>query len=139
MRAVVDTSVIVSAVLAGATAHDECAAAIRDAAAHAAGHAWFESVSVLTRLPADVRLSTADAHRTVDRAVSGVSLLSVKDQQQLRRWLAMSNVAGGAIYDALVGWVARVNRVPLISRDQRAQPTYRQLGIEVLRIGPALE
>jgi hypothetical protein len=68
MWVVADASAIVSAVLAGATAHEECAAAIRDADAQAAGHAWFESVSVLTRLPGDVRLSMADAHRTVDRA-----------------------------------------------------------------------
>ena len=138
MRAVVDTSAIVASVLDGANAHDECARAIRDADAFAAGHAWFEAVSVLTRLPPDLRLSTADAHRVVERAVSGTRLLSVKDQKDLRAWLAASEVSGGAIYDALVGWVARAADVPLITRDQRALPTYRHLGIEVLVIAPAL-
>jgi hypothetical protein len=63
----------------------------------------------------------------------------VKDQQHLRKWLATNDVAGGAIFDALVGWVARVGGVPLISRDRRAQPTYRRLGIDLLLIGPPLD
>jgi uncharacterized protein with PIN domain len=139
MRAVVDTSAIVTAVLDGATAQAECARAIRDGDAAASGHAWFESVSVLTRMPPDVRLSTSEAYRTVERAVSGTRLLSAKEQTQFRTWLATSEVAGGSIYDALVGWVAKVADVPLITRDQRALPTYRRLGIEVFVIAPTLE
>ncbi len=139
MLAVVDTSAIIAAVLEGATAQSECARAIRESRAWAAGHAWFESVSVLTRMPSDVRLSPADAHSTVERAVEGTRLLSVKEQNQFRNWLATSEVAGGAIYDALVGWVAKAADVPLITRDQRALPTYRRLGIEVMIIAPPLQ
>lgn len=138
MRAVADTSAIVSAVIEGATAHVECEQAIRQSGAFAAGHAWFEAVSVLTRMPPDVRLTVADAHRTVERAVSGTRLLSAKEQTQLQRWLASNEVTGGAIYDALVGWVAKVADVPLITRDQRALTTYRRLGIEALVIAPPL-
>lgn len=138
MRAVVDTSVIVSAVLEDAPAHDECLEAIGTSAGAAAGHAWFESVSVLTRLPPDLRLSTADACRAIEASVGGTRRLSAPEQAALQRWLGSAGIAGGAIYDALVGWVARSARVPLITRDQRALPTYRRLGIELLVLTPTL-
>ena len=138
MLAVVDTSVIIAAVIDGAQAQLECAQAIKDSNGAAAGHAWFESVSVLTRLPPDLRLSITDAHLAVERSVAGTRLLSTQEQNKFRKWLATSEVTGGSIYDALVGWVALVADVPLITRDQRALPTYRRLGIEILLIAPTL-
>lgn len=37
-------------------------------------------------------------------------------------------LAGGAVYDGLVGAAAREHRLPLITCDRRAEPTYRALG-----------
>jgi hypothetical protein len=46
-----------------------------------------------------------------------------------------AGLAGGAIYDGLVGAAAREHRVLLVSCDRRAEPTYRALGVtyELLR------
>lgn len=135
MRAVADTSVIVASVLSGSAAQAECAEALDLAQASAAGHAWFESFSVLTRLPAHIRLTPHDAHRVVTSAVHGVRLLSSAEQRTFQQWLARSSIAGGAVYDAMVGWVARAAHLPLLTRDARALPVYRLLGIEVLLVG----
>ncbi len=69
MRAVADTSVIVAASLQNGSGHAECRSAIRSSKAQAAGHAWTESFSVLTRLPVDVRLSHVDAARALDALI----------------------------------------------------------------------
>jgi predicted nucleic acid-binding protein len=46
--------------------------------------------------------------------------------------LAEAGVSGGAVYDALVGATAGEQRVPLLTRDLRALPTYRALDVDVL-------
>jgi predicted nucleic acid-binding protein len=137
MRAVADTSVIVASVLASSPDHDACVDAIGTAEAAAAGHAWFESFSVLTRLPLDVRLSGAEAGRVLARATPTVRHLSRSEHDAFSVWLSTSGIVGGAVYDALVGWVARSAKVALITRDARAMATYRTLGIDVLLIGQA--
>lgn len=138
MRAVADTSVIVAAVLGAGTGHAECRAAIRASEAAAAGHAWVESFSVLTRLPLDVRLTGAEAATVLGSVVPKTRALSAAEQAGFARWVKGSGVVGGAVYDALVGWVARCARVPLLTRDTRALPTYRSVGVEVLLIDPTL-
>ena len=45
--------------------------------------------------------------------------------------LAVDNLAGGAVYDALVGAAAAEHRLVLATRDRRALETYRVLGVEV--------
>ena len=45
--------------------------------------------------------------------------------------LAPLGIAGGAVYDALVGLAARAARIPLATRDARALGTYAVLGVEV--------
>ena len=42
----------------------------------------------------------------------------------------LKGVAGGAVYDALVGEAARVNGCRLLTRDQRAKRTYELLGVD---------
>lgn len=109
--------------------------ALRSANAGAAGHAWTESFSVLTRLPPDVRLTATQAGAVLGSVVPRVRGLSEEEYQSFITWLPTSSVVGGSVYDALVGWVALAAELPLISRDERAIPTYRALGIEVLYIG----
>lgn len=138
MRAVADTSVIVAAILDGGERRDACVAALRTASAAAAGHAWFETISVLTRLPADSRLTVGDAHRALAASVDGARYLSGAEQRGFQKWLPGSSVSGGAVYDALVGWVAKSAGLPLLTRDLRALPTYRSLGVEVLLVDPSL-
>ena len=138
MRAVADTSVIVAAALRSGAGHRESREAIRTSEAGAAGHAWVESFSVLTRLPPDVRLSATDAARVLESVVGTTRYLSAREQVGFATWVRQSGVVGGAVYDALVGWVARCAGVPLLTRDARALPTYRSLSIETLIIEPTL-
>jgi toxin FitB len=138
MRAVADTSVIVAAALRSGAGHAESRAAIRGAEAAAAGHAWVESFSVLTRLPSDVRLSSADAARVLDAVVPTTRTLSADEQLDFAHWMKGSGVVGGAVYDALVGWAARCAGLPLLTRDARALPTYRSLDVEIMLIDPTL-
>jgi toxin FitB len=135
MRAVADTSVIISALLASGPDHDECAEALRTTNAAAAGHAWVESFSVLTRLPVDVRLTGAQARFVLGATVPNSIFLSPAQQQDFADWLPGSNVVGGAVYDALIGWAAHNADLPLLTRDRRALSTYRTVGVEVLLIG----
>lgn len=138
MRAVADTSVIVAAALQSGGGHAESRAAIGAYDAAAAGHAWIESYSVLTRLPSDVRLSSADAAMVLQAVVPTIRLLSGDEQLDFALWLNGSGVVGGAVYDALVGWAAKCAGLPLLTRDIRALPTYRTLDVEYLLIDPTL-
>ncbi len=138
MRAVADTSVIVASALRSGVGHSECAAAIELSSAGAAGHAWFESFSVLTRLPADVRLSSKESARVLRSIVPDARFLSGEEQAEFGVWLSESGIVGGAVYDALVAWAAKCSGLPLITRDVRALATYRLVGIEVMLINPAL-
>lgn len=138
MRAVADTSVIVAAALRSGAGHRESREAIRTSGAAAAGHDWVESFSVLTRLPPDVRFSASDAARVLGSVLATTRYLAAREQVGFTTWVRQSGVVGGAVYDALVGWVARCAGLPLLTRDARALPTYRSLGIETLILDPTL-
>lgn len=58
-----------------------------------------------------------------------VCWLSPDGSAALRAELAELNVAGGSVYDALVGRAAGTNARTLLTRDRRAERTYRALGI----------
>ena len=49
--------------------------------------------------------------------------------------LAGLGIAGGAVYDALVGAVSVVERIPLVTRDARAVEVYRALDVNFETIG----
>lgn len=138
MRAVADTSVIVAAALQSGAGHAEARAAIQSSDAAAAGHAWIESFSVLTRLPQDVRLSGPDAAKVLASVVRTTRVLSADEQVGFAEWVKGSGVVGGAVYDALVAWVSKCAELPLLTRDARALPTYRAVGVEILLIDPTL-
>jgi toxin FitB len=138
MRAVADTSVIVAAALQSGAGHIEAREALRSSDAAAAGHAWIESFSVLTRLPFDVRLSGPDAARVLDSVVPITRVLTAEEHGGFMEWVKKGGVVGGAVYDALVAWVAKCAALPLLTRDSRAVPTYRAVGVEILLIHPTL-
>ena len=96
-----------------------------------AGHAWFETYSVLTRLPGGLRRSPADAIRILTRDFPMTGFLSEKESAGLGAELARLTISGGAVYDALVGAAARQHRRRLVSNDTRAMPVYEALGVEV--------
>ena len=96
-----------------------------------AGHAWFETFSVLTRLPGPSRRAAGDVQQLLEHNFPRSRFLDARTQQSLGRRLAAANIAGGAVYDALVGAVAARHGLLLLTRDRRAVETYRKLDVEV--------
>ena len=93
------------------------------------GHAAVELLSVLTRLPAPQRLNPATALRLQSTNFPESRFLSATAGDDLLREFVALGLAGGAVYDGLVGAAAREHRLPLISCDKRAESTYRALGV----------
>ena len=57
--------------------------------------------------------------------------LDVAESAALGPELARLGISGGAVYDALVGAVARQQGRGLVSGDARARPVYESLGVAV--------
>ncbi|MCW1957994.1 MAG: type II toxin-antitoxin system VapC family toxin, partial [Mycobacterium sp.] len=92
------------------------------------GPAAVELLSVLTRLPAPQRLSPAAALRLQAANFPASQFLSAARMPELLREFASLGLAGGAVYDGLVGAAAREHGLLLITTDKRAEATYRALG-----------
>lgn len=99
------------------------------------GHALAETYSVLTRLPGDVRLAPADAAELLSARFAAHLLLKPEVAGSLPRILADLDIAGGAVYDAMVALAAVGNKCPLASRDGRAKNTYEKVGAQVIVVG----
>jgi predicted nucleic acid-binding protein len=101
------------------------------------GHAAAETYAVLTRLPADLRLAPADAARLL-RARFGTPLQPRRRTfERLADVLAQYEIAGGAVYDALVALAARDHDATLATRDLRARATYDAIGVRTTIVGAA--
>jgi len=127
----VDTSAAVALVMQSHDAHERTFAALADRRLGLAGHAAFETLSVLTRMPTANRLGSGAALRVVRENFPESRFLSPSGADSLLTELTQGRISGGAIYDALVGAVAREHGLPLVTRDRRALDTYRYLGAEV--------
>ena len=126
-----DTSVAIPLLVQTHGAHDSVVAwwAGRDVAL--SGHALAETYSVLTRLPGDVRLAPDDAARLISSRFAPPLLLGPAMSNRLPRVLADLGIAGGAVYDAIVGLAAAKHRCVLATRDARAKLTYEAVGVDV--------
>lgn len=96
------------------------------------GHALAETYSVLTRLPGDLRLTPAYAARLIHDRFAAPLLLGRRTSRRLPLILSRLEIAGGAVYDALVGLAAVENGATLATRDNRARATYEIVGAEVV-------
>lgn len=126
-----DTSAAVALVVEDHEAHAATLEAVRGRRLGLAGHAWFETYSVLTRLPGGLRRSPSDVIRLLQVNFPASVFLGKSAAIELGAELARLGVAGGAVYDALVGAAARQSGLLLVTRDARARPVYDALGIEV--------
>ena len=126
----VDTSVAVPALDASHAAHRACRSAAMRYRPALAGHAAFETFSVLTRLPgaARVEASTASRDPSVWPFPSGAGSLPEQHEALIDR-LAELEIVGGTVYDALVAEAARVDGRILLTRDERARRTYERIGV----------
>ncbi len=126
-----DTSVAIAFLVSDHTQHDPVFEALADRDLGLAGHAAFETFSVLTRLPAASRVSPADAVELIESNFSHTRYLSPKSTGRLLGSFARRNIAGGSVYDALVGAAAAEHGLPLVTNDLRALGTYRQVGVDI--------
>lgn len=126
-----DTSVAVALVVADHEHHRSTVEAVGQRLLGLAGHAAFETFSVLTRLPPPLRLAPASAEEVLAEDFPASRFLGAVAAGQLLRRCALLGIAGGAIYDALIAAVAVEHQLPLASRDRRALETYRALQVEV--------
>lgn len=127
----VDTSVAIALVVADHAAHGGAVEALRGSTLGLAGHAAFETFSVLTRMPAPMRRPPAVVARLLAANFPATAFLSAAGAKALLDGLDAGEVGGGAVYDALVGAAAREHGAVLVTRDRRALATYRWLGIDV--------
>lgn len=126
-----DTSVAVAIVLADHDGHAQTLQAVDGLRLGLAGHAWFETYSVLTRLPPGTRRSPATVRSILEADFPETRFLSTEAASRLGTELAELGIAGGAVYDGLVGAAARAHQLPLLSRDRGARIVYERLGVDV--------
>ena len=83
---------------------------------------------MLTRLPSGLAVPAATAAATLTRRFPDPPL-RLEDRGSLLTRLADADVFGGASYDALVALEAEAHGRELLTLDDRAQQTYRRLGV----------
>jgi predicted nucleic acid-binding protein len=127
----VDTSVAVALVVADHEHHRATVDAVGGRRVGLAGHAAFETFSVLTRLPPPLRRTPRAVDQMLAQGFPASRFLDAASAQDLLGRLWQLGIAGGAVYDALVGAVAVQHRLPLATRDRRAISTYRALDVDI--------
>ncbi len=127
----VDTSVAVALTVADHEHHDRTFDLLQGRRLGLAGHAALETFSVLTRLPPPTRRTPASVARLLAKSFPHSRFLGADATRSLFERLASLGIAGGAIYDALVGAAAAEHGVRIASRDRRALETYRALDVDV--------
>jgi len=127
----VDTSVAVALVVTDHEHHEQVTQAIGRRRVGLAGHAAFETFSVLTRMPPPVRRAPDVVARLIEASFPASRFLGARETEGLLRRLAGLGIAGGGVYDALVGAVAAAHDLPLATRDERALDVYRALDVEL--------
>lgn len=133
--ALLDTSTAIALIVEDHEAHAATLEAVRGRRLGLAGHAWFETYSVLTRLPGRLRRSPADVGRLLAHNFPASGFLGEAEAVALGSELARLGVSGGAVYDAVVGAAARQHGRQLLSGDARARPVYEALGQGVQFVG----
>ncbi|MGH9101312.1 MAG: PIN domain-containing protein [Acidimicrobiales bacterium] len=124
-----DSSVVIAALTQWHEAHD----AAREQAwgQRVPVHAYLESYAVLTRLPPPRRLDVRTAHELLSVWFPRSQILQPgrRGATGFVRRMAAADVSGGAVYDALVALTAAEHGEELLTRDRRAESTYRRLGV----------
>ncbi len=127
----VDTSVAVALAIVDHSHHESTSSAVGTRRLGLAGHAAFETFSVLTRLPAPARRAPATVAHLLAESFPYTRFLGPQTAASLLTALAAVDIAGGAVYDALVGACAVEHGIVLATRDRRALETYRALEVRV--------
>ena len=125
----VDTSVVVAAFATWHEGHRAAFTAL-ERRPRLPAQVLIESYSVLTRLPPPHRTSPEIASAFLETRFSEPPLgLPPADYQRLVGRAVERDLAGGAVYDAVVAWTARRARATLLTRDRRAVRVYQAVGV----------
>jgi predicted nucleic acid-binding protein len=124
-----DTSAAVAIVYEDSPFHAAAATAARGRTLGLAGHAAFEFISTVTRLPGGQRITGAEALLVIDERFGHSRFLTPEQTAALLRELVALDILGGAVYDGLIGGAARAHGLPLLTCDRRAKPVYDALGV----------
>lgn len=131
----VDTSVAIALLVTDHEHHAATVEALGRRRLGLCGHAAFEAFSVLTRLPPPLRRTPATVTQLLTANFPESRYLPERDSARLLAGLADAGLAGGSVYDALVGATAVAHDLTLATRDRRAAETYRALTVDVLWAG----
>jgi predicted nucleic acid-binding protein len=127
MRKAADSSVTIAALLADHPAHKTAADALARCKTTIA-HVAIETYSVLTRLPAPHRVDARIADTILkERLATAHAALEAADYAAAPAKLADAGVSGGASYDGLIALTALEHDLEILTRDKRAERTYRAL------------
>lgn len=130
----VDTSAAVALSVADHEGRAATRAVVEGRRIGLAGHAAFETYSVLTRLPSPARRTPAAVARLLAANFPHTRFLSADRTAEVLALLAGVGVSGGSVYDALVAAAAVEHAVPLVTRDRRALGTYRALDVDLVTV-----
>ncbi|HWD51127.1 MAG TPA: PIN domain-containing protein [Acidimicrobiales bacterium] len=131
----VDTSIVVPALIQGHE-HHNVARAVMATFPRIPAHVAIESYAVLTRMPASYRLSASDAGTLIaDICRDPVLTLPAEAYRDLLAEMSVAGITGGATYDAVIAGTVRSAGGRLLTLDRRAEPVYRQLGLEFANPG----
>jgi predicted nucleic acid-binding protein len=126
-----DTSAAIALIAPTAELHAAVTKRTRGVMLGLAGHAVFETYSVLTRLPGELRLSAAGARAVIEANFPASVFLTPQASTRALATLTDAGIAGGAVYDGLVALAAASAGIPLLSCDRRALPIYTALSVRV--------
>ncbi|MFT4158108.1 MAG: type II toxin-antitoxin system VapC family toxin [Microbacterium sp.] len=126
-----DTSAALALLRQAHPSHEAVTYAVRGRTLGLAGHALIETYSVLTRLPGQARITPNTAGRII--AVEFPACVALPPEQAVRAIdiFTSAGIAGGAVYDGLVGLAAKTAGLPLLTCDRRAVGTYAALRVDV--------
>jgi len=127
----VDTSVAVALLVGDHEHHLATMRAVGDRRLGLAGHAVFETFSILTRLPPPARRPPDVVAQLLVQNFPDSLYLTPGRAASLIDALGRAGIAGGSVYDALVGATAVEHGLKLATRDHRALVSYRALGVDL--------
>lgn len=129
MRQTADNSITIAALVADHEARELAEGALKRCTRTIA-HVAIETYSVLTRLPPPRSLMSADAAKLIEaRLPTTYATLDAGAYATAPSTLAGARISGGATYDGLIALTALEHDLELLTRDKRAERTYRALNV----------